>query len=249
VAIRFAASVAEPVVGIIGGSSLRGVSLLVDEETRIVVTPHGAPSDPPRVGRLGGRTVVMLARHGKDHRVPPHRLNHKANLWALKDLGASHFVSSSSTGSLKTAIRPGTFVVPHDFVAFWTIPTFHDDSVRHATPSLDEGLRKVLHRAAKDEGVTVRSRGVYVQTTGPRLETRAEIAHFRGLGDILGMTMASEATLASELGIPYASLCSVDNYCNGIVDKPLTYESIAKNQARAARAVLGIIRRTVGEIP
>ena len=223
--IRFAATVAQPVVGLIGGSGVRGTAFLTEGQDRFVVTPHGAPSDPGRV--------------------PPHRLNHRANLWAFKELGVTHILGTSSTGSLKKGIRPGTFVVPHDFVAFWNIPTYHDDAVHHATPRLDEDLRKRLVRAAKKAGATARPNGVYVQTTGPRLETRAEIDHFRTLGDVLGMTMASEATLASELGIPYASLCTVDNYCNGIVDRPLTYDAIAKTQTRNAGTTVRILEAAV----
>ena len=243
--IRFAATVAQPVVGLIGGSGVRGTAFLTEGQDRFVVTPHGAPSDPPRVGRREGVSVVYLSRHGRDHRVPPHRLNHRANLWAFKELGVTHILGTSSTGSLKKGIRPGTFVVPHDFVAFWNIPTYHDDAVHHATPRLDEDLRKRLVRAAKKAGATARPNGVYVQTTGPRLETRAEIDHFRTLGDVLGMTMASEATLASELGIPYASLCTVDNYCNGIVDRPLTYDAIAKTQTRNAGTTVRILEAAV----
>ncbi|MGQ0797588.1 MAG: MTAP family purine nucleoside phosphorylase [Methanobacteriota archaeon] len=233
------------VVGILGGSGLGDAPLADDEQDRFLVTPHGAPSDPPRVGRRGRLAVVVLARHGRGHRVPPHRLNHRANLWALQELGVTHILATSSTGSLKAAIRPGTFVVPHDFVSFWNIPTFHDETVHHATPSLDEGLRKVLATAAKDAGATARPRGVYVQTTGPRLETRAEIAHFRSLGDVLGMTMASEATLASEIGMPYAALCSVDNYGNGIVARPLTYDAIQRTQRKNAELVRRILDRAL----
>jgi len=232
---------ARPVVGIIGGSGLRDTSILAADEARPIDTPYGPPSEVPRVGRHGGLTVVFIARHGKDHRIPPHRLNHRANLWAMKELGVTRILATSSTGSLKKPIHPGTFVVPHDFVAFWNIPTFFDDRVAHATPSLDDELREVLATAAKRSGVTARSRGVYVQTTGPRLETQAEIAYFKTLGDVLGMTMASEATLASELEIPYASLCSVDNYCHGLVDRPLTYLQIVKMQQKNAEAVRSIM--------
>jgi 5'-methylthioadenosine phosphorylase len=237
-----------PVVGIISAADLAGEPLAEDLQDRFVVTPHGAPSDPPRLGRRGSTTVVFIARHGREHRVPPHRLNHRANLWAFRELGVTHILGTSSTGSLKTSIRPGSIVVPHDFVSFWNIPTFHDESVAHVTPSLDETLRKVLLKASKAAGLGARSRGVYVQTTGPRLETRAEIAHFRDLGDILGMTMASEATLASELGLPYASLCSVDNYCNGIVDRPLTYEAILAAQRKNADRVRTVLAHAIEAI-
>ncbi len=240
---------ARPVVGVLASSGLEIARELKEEQTRLLATPHGAPSASPIAGRFAGLAVIVIARHGREHRIPPHRINHRANLWALRELGASHVLAASSTGSLKKTIRPGTFVVPHDFVGFWNVPTFHDDRVLHATPTLDEDLRAVLTKAGRKQGATVRSRGIYVQATGPRLETRAEIAHFRTLGDVLGMTMSSEATLASELGLRYASLCSVDNYCNGIVERPLTYEAIAKMQDRNAATVRAIMLRALEAMP
>ncbi len=240
---------AQPVVGVIGGSALGDAFALEDEKAEFLVTPHGAPSDPPKVGTAGGRKVAFLARHGKDHRIPPHKLNYRANLWALKELGVTHILATSSTGSLKKTIRPGTFVVPVDFVSFWDIPTYHDEKVVHATPSLDDGLRRALVAAARDVKAMVRDGGVYVQATGPRLETRAEIAFFAKLGDVVGMTMASEATLASELGIPYASLCTVDNYGNGIVDEPLTFDRIRETQRQNADRTRAIIARAVERVP
>lgn len=239
------AAMAGPTLGLIGGSSLREPSVLKEGKARPVDTPYGQTSDAPVVGRHGQATVVFLARHGQEHRIPPHRLNHRANLWALKELGATRILATASTGSLKQSIRPGSFVVPHDFVSFWSIPTFHEDDVHHATPTLDESTRDVLISAARASGANVRTRGVYVQTSGPRLETRAEIAHFATLGDVVGMTMASEATLASELGVPYACLCSVDNFCNGIVERPLTYEQIAATQARNMDLVRAVIAKAL----
>jgi len=232
-------------VGVIGGSALGDAFELEEEQARFLVTPHGAPSDPPRMGTHRDVTVIFLPRHGKDHRIPPHKLNHRANLWALRDLGATHVIGTSSTGSLKKTIRPGTFVVPHDFVSFWDIPTFYDDRVVHATPTLDEPLRTALVAGANASQVTVKDQGVYVQTTGPRLETRAEIAFFKKFGDVVGMTMASEATLASELGIPYASLCTVDNFAHGIVDEPLSFEQIRETQRANAALTRAIVTSTL----
>lgn len=223
--------------------------MLEDPEPRSLDTPYGPPSAAPVAGRHGNVRLLFLPRHGAGHTIPPHRLNHRANLWALKELGATHVLATASTGSLKKAIRPGTFVVPHDFVSFWQIPTFHDEDVHHATPALDEGLRDALYNAAKRAKAAVRARGVYVQTSGPRLETPAEIAHFATLGDVVGMTMASEATLASELGLPYACLCSVDNYGNGIVERPLTYKEIQKTQARNEGLVREILAAALEAIP
>ena len=239
---------APAVVGIIGGSALGDAFELEDEQAKFLVTPHGAPSDPPRMGKRGAVTVIFLPRHGKDHRIPPHKLNHRANLWAMKEIGATHILATSSTGSLKKTIHPGTFVVPDDFIGYWDIPTYYDDRVVHATPSLDGAVRAALVTAAKEAQATVHDGGTYVQTTGPRLETRAEVAHFKKIGDVVGMTMASEATLASELGIPYASLCTVDNFCNGIVDEPLTFEKIRETQrqnANLTRTVISPCRQTL----
>lgn len=238
-------AVADRTVGIIGGSGLRELALLEDAQAKFLVTPHGAPSEPPVVGRIGSLAVAFLSRHGREHKVPPHRLNHRANVWALKELGVTHVIGTSSTGSLKKTIRPGTVVVPHDFVSFWSIPTYHDTDVVHATPRLDDDLRVALAKGGKAAKIAVRSRCVYVQTTGPRLETRAEIAHFATLGDVVGMTMASEATLAAELGLPYASLCSVDNYAHGIVEAPLSFNAIRENQATNATSVLEVLRRAL----
>jgi 5'-methylthioadenosine phosphorylase len=236
-----ALAMAPTLVGIIGGSALGDTFELEEEQARFLVTPHGAPSDPPRVGRHQGLAVAFLPRHGKDHGIPPHKLNHRANLWALKEVGVTHVLGTSSTGSLKKTIRPGTFVVPDDFVAFWHIPTYHDDRVVHSTPSLDEDLRTALVAGAKDAKATVKGDGVYVQTTGPRLETRAEIAFFKTIGDVVGMTMASEATLASEIGLPYAALCTVDNFAHGLVDEPLSFERIRETQQANAALTRTIV--------
>ena len=235
-------------VAVIGGSALGDAFDLDEAEAKFLATPHGAPSDPPRMGKYREVNVVFLPRHGKDHRIPPHKLNHRANLWALKELGATHVIGTSSTGSLKKAIRPGTFVVPDDFVGFWNVPTYYDEKVVHVTPTLDETLRAALTAGAKDAHATARSRGVYVQTTGPRLETRAEVAFFSKIGDVVGMTMASEATLASELGIRYAALCTVDNFAHGIVDEPLSFETIRETQRENAALTRTIVTKALERI-
>lgn len=240
---------ARPVVGLIGGSGLREPTFLENAKSRSLDTPYGAPSAPAVLGLHGDLRIVFLLRHGLGHGIPPHRLNHRANLWALKELGATVILATASSGSLKKAIHPGSFVVPNDFVSFWTIPTFHDEDALHSTPDLDAELRDILVTAGRAAGASVRTRGVYVQTTGPRLETPAEVAHFATLGDIVGMTMASEATLANELDIPYAAVCSVDNYCNGLVERPLTFDQIRVTQERTQAALIRIVTGAVERIP
>ena len=232
-------------LAVIGGSGLYDLDALTDATVEAIDTPYGPPSSPLRLGRVGAAEVAFLARHGLDHAIPPHRINHKANLWALRELGARQVLGTSSVGSLKKDIRPGALAVPHDFLSLWDLPTFHDEKVVHATPVLDEGMRKVVVSAARRTGASVRGRAVYAQTRGPRLETKAEIRLLRDYADVVGMTMASEATLAAEIGVAYASLCTVDNYAHGIIAKPLTYEDIAKTQrgntGKVARLMRGLL--------
>ncbi len=228
-------------LGIIGGSGLAQSGAFASTERRQVETPHGSPSSTLA---LGDR-VAFLARHGADHRIPPHRINHQANLWALKEAGVSAVVGTSSVGSMQVEIAPGTLVVPDDYVSLWEIPTFFEDEVQHITPTLDQRLRRQLVDAARHRGAPVRDGGVYVQTRGPRLETKAEIRVLRRFGDLVGMTMAAEATLAQELGLPYASLCSVDNYSHGITREPLAFEDIRRTQEANARVVQGVLQTFV----
>lgn len=236
------------VVGVIGPPSALDEAWIGKKDEELVQTPHGVPSDLITVGTRGALTVAFLPRHGRERDIPPHRLNHRANVWALRELGAEAIVAASSVGSLKPAIRPGTFVVPDDYLSPWSIPTIHEEGVVHVTPELDAGLRKVLAQSARKAHATVRSSGVYVQALGPRLETKAEIAMFAKLGDVVGMTMASEATIAREVGVPYASLCSVDNYAHGISGAAVTYESIKAHQKRNEERVRAIVRTALEAI-
>ncbi len=228
-------------LAVIGGSGLYDLGLPKGAEAREVATPYGAPSSGIKMGRVGGAEVAFLARHGTGHAIPPHRINHRANLWALKEVGAARIVATSSVGSLKKEIRPGTFAVPHDFLCLWDLPTYHDDIVVHATPGLDERTRRTILAVARKVGVVAHGKAVYAQTRGPRLETKAEIRLLRDYADLVGMTMASEATLAAELGIPYASLCTVDNYAHGITAQPLTYAAITRAQRRNAKGLRSLI--------
>jgi len=232
-------------VAVIGSSALSHLEGLRDVAANAMDTPYGPPSSPVVVGRLGSVRVAFLARHGETRSVPPHRVNHRANLWALKEVGVQRILATSSVGSLKKAIRPGTLAIPHDYISLWEIPTFHDDKPVHATPALDQGIRTAVLSAAKRMGARVRSRAVYAQTLGPRLETKAEIRLLADYADLVGMTMASEATLAAELGLAYASLCTVDNYAHGITPTPLTFDAIRKKQEENAHAVARLLEPTL----
>lgn len=209
-------------IAFIGGTLFLESFLFEDWDHHSVKNSHGTVSI-----RTNG-VHFFLQRHG-DPPVPPHRINHKANIDTLASLGATGIISLNSTGSLKEPLAPGRLVVPDDFISFWDIPTFYEDSLCFTVPGLDDGLRHMIQAAGKIAGVDVHGNGIYIQTRGPRLETRAEIIVLKSFGDLVGMTMGSEATLAMERGIPYAALCSVDNYCHGITKRPLTMDEITEN--------------------
>jgi len=213
-------------LGIIAGGNFSPEGMEITETT-VMKTPYGAPSDSFTIGRLGGRSLVFLPRHGAQG-IPPHRINHRANIYALKKLEVTEVIGVNSVGSLRKEIPPGWIVIPHDYLSPWAMPTFYEDRVMHITPALDARLRGQLIKAAQGSGVAFAPEGVYIQTIGPRLETKAEIAMLKNLGHVVGMTMAHEATLCQEMELAYASICSVDNYCHGIIDTPLTEEEIVR---------------------
>ena len=225
---------------IIGGTSLLNSSLFGSWKSRNIKTPYG-----DTLVKVGNDTV-FLQRHGSPP-APPHTINHLTNIWALQKLGVKKIVAVNSVGSLKTSIRPGTLVIPDDFLSVWSIPTFFDKEMRFFIPEMDRPLARYLRDLCKEQGIKVRNGSIYIQTIGPRLETRAEINMLKRFGDIVGMTMASEATLAMEYGMPYASLCSVDNYCNGIVKTPLTMEqimaSVQKNLGSIEHVITALVKR------
>lgn len=233
-------------LGFLGGSGIYDLEFQGDVEKLDVDTHFGKPSGPLQVGIVGGVKFAFLSRHGEGHKIPAHKLTHKANISAMKDLGVERIVSTSSVGSLKKEIEPGSFLVPDDFFSPWNIVTFFDREVKHITPTLDEDLRQGLIRTARDMDMPVHDKGTYVQAMGPRLETKAEIRAMSEFGDVIGMTMASEATLANELDMGYASLCMVDNYCHGLVEEPLTYEKIVENQKKSSENAKALMVKFLG---
>jgi 5'-methylthioadenosine phosphorylase len=232
-------------LGIITGSDVGISGILEGTREEKPDTPFGPPSSAIQMGLIGGKEIALVYRHGDDRRLPPHRVNHQANIQSLSELGVTKIVGASSVGSLNEGIKPSDIVIPSDFVSFWNIPTFHDEEVVHVTPVLDSELRNGLVDCVRDLAFNVHDGGVYVQTTGPRLETKAEIGVLRGFGDIVGMTMPSEATLAAEKGVAYASICSVDNYCHGIMDEELSYDDILQNQRMNAEKLFSIIKSVI----
>ena len=208
-------------IAIIGGTSLIGSSFFEHGRRRTL-----------RVGKacvnvLVRGNAVYLPRHGfGPGHILPHRIDHPSNFRALRRLGVTTVAAVCSVGSLRRSITPRHFLVPDDYVSFWSPATAVENEARHVTPGLDEDIRTTLIREVRRKKLPCVPGGVYVQTPGPRLETRAEVRFLATFGDVVGMTMASEATVARELGLGYAALCVIDNYANGLVRRPLSVEEI-----------------------
>ncbi len=221
-------------VGVIGGS---GFYAFLDEVTEVTVdTPYGAPSAPVAVGQVGGRGVAFVPRHGRDHQFPPHRVNFRANVWALKEVGAAAVVGSFAAGSLTPDIHPGEFVVVDQFIdrTWGRADTYFDGpEVRHVSMAdpYDARLRAVLVTAARQRDITVHDGGTVVVVQGPRFATRAESTGYRAQGGhVIGMTQYPEATLARELDLPYAAVALVTDYDAGLEGvesiEPVTLEQV-----------------------
>ncbi len=222
--------------GFIFGTSLLTSMLFSGYQKKIVKTPYGTVT----VSTPADSNTVFLQRHGQDL-VPPHMINHKANILALRELGVSRIIAINSCGSLKNEFRPGSFLIPDDFICLWEIPTYFDKEMKFTIPGLDTALRELLLKTCSELGIGCHSGGTYIQTKGPRFETKAEIRMLNGYGDIVGMTMASEATLSMEQQIAYASLCSIDNYCNGVAGSPLTLKEMTDNTRESLCAIENLI--------
>jgi len=165
--------------------------------------------------------IAFIARHGygPNNHILPHIINHQANMKAFQEIGVKEIIGVNSTGSLKIALQPGSVVIPDDFIMLASYPSVFVNQAIHLAAGLDREVRVKVLRAAKAVGIDAKDGGTYWQTTGPRLETCAEIRMMSQFADLVGMTMASEAILAQELGLRYASVCSVDNYAHGLVGK------------------------------
>jgi purine nucleoside phosphorylase len=227
-----------PVTALIGGTSMMNSRIFSSWKTQQIKTAHGVVQY-----KTDGKSI-FLQRHGKAS-VPPHMINHRANIQAMKNLGAANIIAVNSVGSLKTALKPGTFMIPDDFISLRQIPTFFDNDMKFIVPEMDKKLGKSLYDRCAEHTAHLRFGGTYIQTTGPRLETKAEIRMLKDYGHVIGMTMASEATLCMEYGIPYASLCSIDNYCNGLVRVPLTMQEITVNIAKNIKIIEEIIEMLI----
>ncbi len=240
-------------VGVIGGSGLYDPGILSDVVEVKVYTPYGEPSDNVIVGSIGGRKVAFLPRHGRGHRIPPHRINYRANIWALKSLGVKWVISVSAVGSLREELRPGDFVVPDQFIDMTKSRhyTFFDGPrVAHVSMAdpFCQALRRRLVEACRENGVRVHDGGTYICIEGPRFSTRAESRVWKEVfkADIIGMTLVPEVNLACEAEMCYATLAMVTDY-DVWAEKPVTAEEVARvmseNVEKAKKVLYSLIPR------
>lgn len=210
-------------LGIIGGSGLTELANLDVTKREVVRSAWGDASGPLSFGRICHQDVVFLPRHGHGHTIPPHLVNYRANIDALRNVGVKWIVSVASVGGIRADLGPGALVVPDQLIDYtWgrdgTFQNGYQEQVVHVdfTHPYDDGVRKAILLAAKEQGEVIHDGGVYGATQGPRLETAAEINRLERDGAaVVGMTGMPEAALAREAEIPYAALCVVANWAAG----------------------------------
>jgi 5'-methylthioadenosine phosphorylase len=244
-------------VGVIGGSGLYNLEGLTGVGEEPVRTPFGQPSGPLVHGRLGGREVVFLARHGPSHSIAPHEINHRANIWALHSRGVRWVIAVTAVGSLREEMRPREAVLPDQFfdrTAGKAGHTFFGGGivahVGFAEPT-SAGMRDILAGACREEGLVCHEGGTYVSMEGPAFSTRAESLIYRQLGcDVIGMTNLPEAKLAREAGMALATLAMVTDYdCWRQGEEPVTTGAILENLRANVDASRRVLAAAIPKIP
>jgi len=245
-------------IGIIGGSGLDNPDILQDAKVVTVQTPYGQTSSPLNTGRIGGVDVVIMARHGREHTIPPTQVNNRANINALKSVGCTHILATSAVGSLREEIKRGHLVVLDQFIDFtrFRAVSFQESFEPHKpdhTPMaepFDAGLRKLLIESCKALNLSHHETGTVVTIEGPRFSTRAESKMFRLWGaDVINMSIAPEAALANEAKIPYAAVAmSTDYDCWKEDEAPVTWEAILKIFAENVEKVTGLLTDVIPKV-
>ena len=237
---------------LIGGTGLtqmEGLSILSRE---MVKTPYGPPSGPLTHGELFGHEVTFLARHGADHTIPPHKINYRANIWALRSVGVEQVIAIGAVGGLASDCGPVAVVIPDQIIdyTYGREHTFYDtlppgDGHIGFSYPYDENLRQHLIAGARAAGVAPVEKGVYGITQGPRLETAAEIRRMAQDGcTIVGMTGMPEASLAREAGLGYAALTMVVNWAAGLEPQEINFSEVEDYIQQGSARVRRVIEKT-----
>ncbi|XP_033870918.1 S-methyl-5'-thioadenosine phosphorylase [Acipenser ruthenus] len=247
------AAITQVKIGIIGGSGLNDPDILEGRSERYVETPYGKPSDALIVGKIKNVDCVLLARHGRQHTIMPTNVNHRANIWALKEEGCTHLVVTTACGSLREDIQPGDFVIIDQFIDRTTKrhQTFYDGSstspagvchIPMAEPFCNK-TREVLIEVARNLGMKCHPKGTMLTIEGPRFSSRAESLMFRQWGaDVLNMTTVPEVVLAREAGLCYASIAMATDYdCWKEHEETVCVDNVLKTMKENANKAASIL--------
>lgn len=240
-------------IGIIGGSGLDNPKILTKIKEKKINTPYGKPADNLILGKINQQEVVILARHGKKHNLPPHKIPFRANIWALKKEGCTHILATSACGSLKEEIKPGDFIFIDQFIDFTKQRnlTFFDNKAVHTSlkEPFNKGLRTRLMQSARKLNLRFHPKGTVITIEGPRFSTKAESFLFRSFGaDVINMTTVPEVILANELGIPYQTIAVSTDYDSWKEnEEAVTFEMILERMKENAEKVKKLLIKTIIE--
>ncbi len=243
-------------IAIIGGTGLTSLEGIEIINTFGVDTPFGKPSSELTTGKIGNKEIIFLPRHGNPHAIPPHKINYRANIQALKDQNVKNIIAVNAVGGITSEMRPGRIVIPDQIIdyTYGRDHTFFEnelDEVAHIdfTHPYSIELGKQLATASLMSGLDVFIGGVYAATQGPRLETSAEVKKLAKDGcDIIGMTGMPEAALARELDIQYASICLVVNWAAGKTDELITMDIIEHNLNNGIDKIRTVLAKTITDL-
>ncbi len=242
-------------IGVIGGSGLDNPDILEDASEKEADTPYGKPSSSLKIGKINGVRVVLLARHGRKHTIPPTQVNYRANISALKEEGCTHIIATTAVGSLREEIGRGNLVIPDQFIDFTRhrklsfFEEFNPGDMKHtpmAEPFNDK-LRELFIEKCSSLGLKYHPKGTVITIEGPRFSTKAESYMFRAWGaDVINMSVAPECALANEIGIPYAAVAmSTDYDCWKDDEDAVTFEEVlkvfGKNVEKVTKLLIGVI--------
>lgn len=245
-------------IGIIGGSGLDNPDILENSQTVEIETPFGKTSSSLKTGRISGKDVILLARHGREHTIPPTQVNFRANIFALQKIGCTHILATTAVGSLREEICPGDLVILDQFIDFTRhrFTTFYEAFEPHepkhtpmAEPFSNE-LRNALIESGRELNLKIHNSGTVITIEGPRFSTKAESKMFKIWGaDVINMSIAPEAALANEIGLPYAAVAMSTDYDCWKEDRPpVTWEEIVRIFKLNTEAVTSLLITTIKKI-
>lgn len=244
-------------IGILGGSGFYDLAKNLKEIK--METPYGPPSDKISIGKVSNKKVAFLPRHNKSHEIPPHKINYRANIWALKSLGVNHIITATAVGSLQPKYKPGSFVIIDQFIdrTNGRVDTFYDGPiVTHVSTAYPycPQVSKILYKKGQEMGLDIYEKGTVVVINGPRFSTVAESVWYTKMGwDVVNMTQYPEVVLAKEVGVGYSTIAIVTDYDAGILGlkqiKPVSVDAIGKIFSKTLPLSKKLVLKTIESLP